>query len=362
MPSPPRDRILSTTAELATWRDELDAQGKKLVFTSGCFDLVHPGHTRYLQQARDLGDALVIALNSDASVRELKGPSRPINDQTDRAEVLRALRSVDAVVVFDEQRTTRLIEAIQPHIFSKGGDYTEESINPEELAALRSVGAAIRILPIVDGKSTTNTLKRMSVADGPPNRPLRLGILGSGEGSTLQSVIDAIIAGPLHAEIACAITDQPDSAFLKRAKAAGIASRAVHPGVDTRRFPEFAQKEVCEHLQRAGVDLVLLTGFMRLVKEPLLSAFADRMWNLHPSLLPAFKGSDAIQQALDAGVPETGSTLHEVTADLDGGPILDQTRVPILPDDTLTTLTTRVKQAEQTMLLKALTQKTTAAS
>ena len=358
MPSPPRDRILSTTAELAAWRDELDAEGKKLVFTSGCFDLVHPGHTRYLQQARDLGDALVIALNSDASVRELKGPSRPINDQTDRAEVLRALRSVDAVVVFHEQRTTRLIQAIRPHIFSKGGDYTEDSINPEELAALRSVGAAIRILPIVEGKSTTSTLKRMACEDGPSKRPLRLGILGSGEGCTLQCLIDAITAGLLHAEIACAVTDQPESPFLQRAKAAGIASHAVHPGPDARRFPEFAQKEVCEHLQRANVDLVLLTGFMRLVKEPLLSAFAGRMWNLHPSLLPAFKGSHAIQQALNAGVPETGSTLHEVTADLDGGPILDQTRVAILHGDTLTSLTARVKQAEQTMLLNALVQKT----
>jgi folate-dependent phosphoribosylglycinamide formyltransferase PurN len=86
------------------------------------------------------------------------------------------------------------------------------------------------------------------------------------------------------------------------------------------------------------------------------------MWNLHPSLLPAFKGSDAIQQALDAGVPETGSTLHEVTADLDGGPILAQVHVPILAGDTLATLTARVKQAEQQMLLTALTQKSTAAS
>ena len=356
MPPPPRDCILSSPSEIAAWRDELEARGQRLVFTSGCFDILHPGHTRYLQQARDLGDALVVAMNSDASVRVLKGPSRPVNDETDRAEVLRALRSVDAVVVFGEQRTTGLIQAIRPHIFSKGGDYTEESINPEELAALRAVGAAIRILPIVEGKSTTSTLKKMA-DDGRKSGTLRLGILGSGEGSTLQAVLDAISTGSLNAEVACAISDEADSAFLRRAQAAGVPAHLVQPGPESRRFSDHAQKEVCEHLQRADVDLVLLAGFMRLVKEPVLSAFSGRLWNLHPSLLPAFKGARAVEQALEAGVSETGSTLHEVTAELDAGPILDQTRVPVEPGDTVQTLTARIKVAEKAMLLRALTAK-----
>src|SRR5688572_14954587 len=115
---------LSTVDEVRALRARLHAQGKKLVFTNGVFDLLHVGHVRYLREARALGDALVIALNSDDSVRVLKGPNRPVNTQDDRAEILRALSCVDAVVVFEEARVTKLIEAIQPHVYTKGGDYT----------------------------------------------------------------------------------------------------------------------------------------------------------------------------------------------------------------------------------------------
>ena len=162
MHAPSRESVIHTAEEVAAWRDELHAQGRKLVFTNGCFDLLHPGHTRYLQQARDLGDALVVGMNSDASVRELKGPTRPLNCQEDRAEVLRALRSVDAVVVYDEKRATRLIETIRPHIYSKGGDYTIDSLDSEERGALEQAGADIQILPLVPGRSTTNIIGRMN--------------------------------------------------------------------------------------------------------------------------------------------------------------------------------------------------------
>ena len=108
---------ISTVAEARNFRDALDASGGKLVFTNGCFDLLHAGHVRYLRQARALGDALLVALNSDASVRALKGPSRPVTSQEDRAEILRALASVDCVVAFDEPRVTKLIDAHQaPHL------------------------------------------------------------------------------------------------------------------------------------------------------------------------------------------------------------------------------------------------------
>ncbi len=118
-----------TAEEVRRLRDRLDAAGRKLVFTNGCFDLLHAGHVRYLNQARALGDAMVVAVNSDASVRALKGPARPVNNENDRAEVLAALRVVDAVVIFDDERATRLIEAIRPHIYAKGGDYTVDSLN-----------------------------------------------------------------------------------------------------------------------------------------------------------------------------------------------------------------------------------------
>lgn len=352
MPAPASDCILSTVEDLSAWRDELHAAGKRLVFTNGCFDLLHTGHTRYLQQARDLGDALVVALNSDASVRELKGPSRPINCEADRAEILRALRSVDAVVVFSEPRATGLIQSIRPHIYSKGGDYTEESLNPEEREALQAVGTEIRILPIVEGKSTTATLKRL--ACDPGRGKLRIGVMGSGEGSNLKSLVDAIANGQLDAEIACTITDQPESGFHALAKQAGLTAQVVDAGPNPRRFPDHAQKEVCEHLQRADVDVVVLAGFMRLIREPVLSAFAGRMINLHPSLLPKHPGSDAVRQAMNAGESETGTTIHLVTAALDAGPILAQASVPIHPGDTAESVHARIKVQEHRLLVQAL--------
>jgi len=138
----------------------LRAEGRKIVLTNGCFDILHAGHVDYLRRARQLGDALVVALNSDRSVRELKGPSRPMNCEGDRAVVMSELRSVDHVVVFDEPRATGVIRAVRPDIYAKGGDYTPDSLNAEELAALREIGADIQILPLVPGRSTTAILAR----------------------------------------------------------------------------------------------------------------------------------------------------------------------------------------------------------
>ena len=153
---------IMTSTELARVRDALAAQGKKLVFTNGCFDLLHVGHVRYLQAARALGDALVVAVNGDASVRALKGPTRPVNPENDRAEVLAALGCVDYVVIFPEVRMTNLYRAVRPHIYAKGGDYTPETLNPEERAAIDEAGSEIRILPLVPGRSTTNILAAAS--------------------------------------------------------------------------------------------------------------------------------------------------------------------------------------------------------
>jgi rfaE bifunctional protein nucleotidyltransferase chain/domain len=151
---------LKTPEELASISERMKAEKRKLVFTNGCFDLLHAGHVRYLQQARGLGDALVVALNGDASVRALKGPARPINEEQDRAEVLGALACVDYVTIFQSERVTDLVQTIRPQVYAKGGDYTVDSLDAGERAALEGVGAEIKILPLVPGKSTTNIIKK----------------------------------------------------------------------------------------------------------------------------------------------------------------------------------------------------------
>ena len=132
---------------------------QRIVFTNGCFDLLHVGHVRYLAAAKQLGDILVVGLNSDASVRQLKGPDRPINPESDRAEVLAALAVVDHVVIFHEMRVSRLVMILRPDIYVKGGDYSVDSLDRGEVDALRSVGAEIRIVPLVPGRSTTRLIE-----------------------------------------------------------------------------------------------------------------------------------------------------------------------------------------------------------
>ena len=145
---------------------EFAASGKKLVLTNGCFDLLHAGHIRYLEEARRLGDALIVAVNSDASVRELKGPDRPLNGELDRAEVLSALRCVDHVTVFTGKTVTSVIRALQPAIYAKGGDYTVETLDPGERSALEEAGTEIRLLSLVPGRSTTSLLERARKPSG----------------------------------------------------------------------------------------------------------------------------------------------------------------------------------------------------
>jgi rfaE bifunctional protein nucleotidyltransferase chain/domain len=147
--------------ELTERTRQLRAAGKKLVATNGCFDLLHVGHVRYLQAARRLGDVLAVGLNGDRSVRELKGPGRPINNEEDRAEVLAALECVDFIAIFPEMRATEFILAAQPAIYAKGGDYTSETLNAEERAALQEVGAEVRIIPFEKGYSTSLLLEQL---------------------------------------------------------------------------------------------------------------------------------------------------------------------------------------------------------
>lgn len=155
------DKILAW-GQLSAWRAALRAAGRKLVVTNGCFDLLHRGHVTYLEAARAQGDALLIGVNSDASVSDLKGPHRPINCEADRAAVLAALQCVDGVCVFPERTALRLLEQVQPDVYAKGGDYTLDTINQEERRLVERLGGKVVVLPGVPGKSTTALLKKIA--------------------------------------------------------------------------------------------------------------------------------------------------------------------------------------------------------
>ncbi|MBI3850085.1 MAG: adenylyltransferase/cytidyltransferase family protein [Verrucomicrobia bacterium] len=156
-----RSKILSWDS-LPTWRRAIRASGKKLVVTNGCFDILHLGHVTYLETARNQGDALLVGLNGDASVRELKGVGRPVNGERDRAGVLAALESVDGVCIFTEKRATRFLAHAGPDIYVKGGDYTVETLDQGERRAVEQAGGRIIIIPFIPGKSTTELLERIS--------------------------------------------------------------------------------------------------------------------------------------------------------------------------------------------------------
>lgn len=148
--------------KLPEWRAAMRARGKKLVVTNGCFDLLHLGHVTYLETARNLGDALLVGLNGDESVRQLKGDGRPVNAETDRAAVLAALECVAGVCIFAERTATRFLGAAQPDIYAKGGDYTMETVNQEERRLVEQAGGKVVILPVVPGKSTTTLLEKIA--------------------------------------------------------------------------------------------------------------------------------------------------------------------------------------------------------
>jgi len=141
--------------------EALREQGKRVVFTNGVFDILHVGHVRYLEAARALGDVLLVGINSDASVRRLKGPTRPINTEEERAEVIAALRCVEAVCLFSEDTPLALIEVVRPHIHAKGGDYKTPDALPET-PLVRSLGGEVVILPLVEGRSTSRLIQRMA--------------------------------------------------------------------------------------------------------------------------------------------------------------------------------------------------------
>lgn len=139
--------------------DILRRGNQRIVFTNGCFDILHAGHVRYLAQARALGDCLILGLNTDASVRRLKGEQRPINSELDRAEVVGGLRSVDYVVLFGEPTAEDLVSKVRPHIYVKGGDYTPETL--PEAKIVNEYGGRVEFIPMVEGRSTTSVIEKI---------------------------------------------------------------------------------------------------------------------------------------------------------------------------------------------------------
>lgn len=147
---------IKTFDEIEKLAKKLHSQGKKIVFTNGCFDILHVGHVKYLEEAKSYGDVLILGLNADSSVRKLKGSSRPINSQDDRAYILASLESVDYVVIFEEETPYELIKLIKPHVLVKGGDYEGKEVVGQDIAD------ELKLVQFVDGKSTTNTIKRIN--------------------------------------------------------------------------------------------------------------------------------------------------------------------------------------------------------
>jgi len=150
-----------TLDQLRAESRRLRAEGKRVAATNGCFDILHVGHVRYLAAARKLGDVLVVGLNGDDSVRQLKGEGRPVNREQDRAEVLTALESVDYVTIFPEKRATNFLRAARPAVYAKGGDYTTNTLDPEERAVLDEFGTRIKIIPFEKGYSSSELLTRI---------------------------------------------------------------------------------------------------------------------------------------------------------------------------------------------------------
>jgi phosphoribosylglycinamide formyltransferase-1 len=182
----------------------------------------------------------------------------------------------------------------------------------------------------------------------------RLAILGSGKGSNFVALQEAILAGKLDAAIALVVSDVPEAGILAHAQKFGLPTATLPPSPFRTKLSPEGETALVDLLRGNAIDWVVLAGYMRVVKDPLLDAFPNRIVNIHPSLLPAFKGLRAWEQALTAGVAETGCTVHFVNREVDGGEIIAQQKVPILPGDTPESLHARIQVAEHELYPAAL--------
>jgi len=178
------------------------------------------------------------------------------------------------------------------------------------------------------------------------NTPLRIAVLGSGSGSNCQSIIDAIDAKTLNAEIVCVIADVADAPILERARRHNIPAEYISGAPYKTKIADEAEQAYIEYIKKHNADIVVLAGFMRIIKNGLLKEFQGRIINIHPSLLPAFPGLQAWKQALEYGTKVAGCTVHFVDEGTDTGPIIVQKTVPVLPDDTPESLHARIQVQE----------------
>ena len=185
-------------------------------------------------------------------------------------------------------------------------------------------------------------------------KKLRLGVLGSGKGSNLVAIAEAIASGSVPAEIALVVSDVADAGILSRAQERGLPTKFIAPGKFRTKLDEEAEAAYIAALKDAGVELVVLAGFMRILKGEFLRAFPQRVINIHPSLLPSFTGLEAWKQALDYGVKFTGCTVHFVDQGVDTGPIIAQQTVPVLSRDDADTLHGRIQFAERQLYPMAI--------
>ncbi|MSU57775.1 MAG: phosphoribosylglycinamide formyltransferase [Pedosphaera sp.] len=182
----------------------------------------------------------------------------------------------------------------------------------------------------------------------------RLGVLGSGQGSNFAAIADAVAAGKIAAEVAVVLSDVENAGILEHARTRNLPARFIAPGKFRTKLDEDAERAYVTALQEAKVDLIVLAGFMRVLKGDFLRAFEGRIVNVHPSLLPSFPGLDAWKQALDHGVKVTGCTVHLVDAGVDSGAIIGQQTVPVLDHDTLDALHARIHAAEHELYPKCV--------
>ncbi|MDB6125618.1 MAG: Phosphoribosylglycinamide formyltransferase [Pedosphaera sp.] len=185
-------------------------------------------------------------------------------------------------------------------------------------------------------------------------RKYRLGVLGSGKGSNFVAIADACASGGIPVEIGVVLSDVADAPILDRARERGLPTQHISPGQFRTKLDETAEQAYIAALQKAEVDLVVLAGFMRILKGEFLRAFAHKVVNIHPSLLPSFPGLEAWKQALDYGVKVTGCTVHFVDQGVDTGPILAQQTVPVLTGDTAASLHARIQEAERVLYPAAI--------
>ena len=199
------------------------------------------------------------------------------------------------------------------------------------------------------GKTWAFWRRLVSSAEVTDGKKLRLGVLASGKGSNLRALAEACASGEIAAEIGLVLCDLEDAGALDVARGAGLPHRFIAPGRFRTKLDDEAESAYIAALREAGVDLILLTGFMRILKGEFLRAFENRVVNIHPSLLPSFPGLEAWKQALDHGVKVTGCTIHFVDQGIDTGRILAQRAVEVLDDDTASSLYARIQEAEHAL-------------